>query len=306
MFYTFTIIIQEHNKQYNDVTEELNRLTIWQENKAFVDAHNAAADKHGFTLEVNKFSDLTNVEFTKTHNGYQMSDFPSSARMFSPNPRFQLPSSVDWREKGYVTEVKDQSQCGGCWAFSATGSLEGQHFNKTGKLVSLSEQNLIDCSSNWTNNGCKGGNVYKAFQYIKDNGGIDTEKSYPYEGKDEICRYSKNNIGANCTGYVTLRKEDENSLAVACASIGPISVSIDASKHSFQSYSSGVYYEPMCNPDVRDHAVLVVGYGTENGQDYWLVKNSWGNDWGEEGYIKMARNKKNNCGIASAAIYPTV
>ncbi len=296
-------ILQEHSKQYNNVKEELNRLTIWQENKAFVDAHNAAADKHGFTLVVNKFSDFTNVEFTKTHNGYLMSEFPSSARTFSPNPKFQLPSSVDWREKGYVTEVKNQGQCAGCWSFSATGSLEGQHFNKTGKLVSLSEQNLIDCSSK---DGCRGGNVYKAFQYIKENGGIDTEESYPYEGKDGICRYSKNNIGANCTGSVTLRKADENALAVACASIGPISVAIDASKDSFQSYHSGVYYEPTCSPDALDHAVLVVGYGTENDQDYWLVKNSWGSNWGEEGYIKMARNKENNCGIASEAIYPTV
>ena len=273
-----------------------------------MEAHNAAAEQHGFTLKLNKFSDLTNSEFVKTHNGYRMSEQASTHKaVFVPDPHFQVPSTVDWRDKGYVTEVKDQGGCGSCWAFSTTGALEGQHFRKTGKLVSLSEQNLIDCDSK--NDGCDGGDQELAFKYIRDNGGIDTEKSYPYEEKQgKKCRYSTNSTGTNCTGYIKVKQYNEDALVNATASVGPISVSIDASRNSFTQYSSGVYYEPMCSEDLDslDHAVLVVGYGTENGQDYWLVKNSWGTDWGENGYIKMARNRKNNCGIATEGVFPTV
>ena len=298
--------MQEHNKQYKDEVQELSRLKIWQENKAYVEAHNAAAEQHGFTLKLNKFSDLTNSEFVKTHNGYRMPKQASTPKaVFVPDPHFQVPSTVDWRDKGYVTGVKDQGDCGSCWAFSTTGALEGQNFKKTGKLVSLSEQNLIDCDTeNW---GCEGGDQAIAFKYIRDNGGIDTEKSYPYEEKQgKQCRYSTNSTGANCTGYIKLKRYDEVALANATASVGPISVSIDASHNSMMHYSSGVYYEPACSEESLDHAVLVVGYGTENGQDYWLVKNSWGTDWGENGYIKMARNRKNNCGIATEGVFPTV
>ena len=303
----FLICVQEHNKQYKDEFEELSRLKLWQENKAYVEAHNAAAKQHGFTLKLNKFSDLTNSEFVKTHNGNQMSKQTSTPKaVFVPDPHFQVPSTVDWRDKGYVTGVKDQGHCGSCWAFSTTGSLEGQMFRKTGKLVSLSEQNLIDCSAEWNNHGCSGGLAIKAFRYIRDNGGIDTEESYPYKGEDGTCQYSTANIGANCTGFVEVKKYDEDALVNATASVGPISVSIDASRNSFRHYSSGVYYEPACSEIILDHGVLVVGYGTENGQDYWLVKNSWGTDWGENGYIKMARNRKNNCGIATRPVFPTV
>ena len=270
-----------------------------------MEAHNAAAEQHGFTLKLNKFSDLTNSEFVKSHNGYRMPKQASTHKaVFVPDPHFQVPSTVDWRDKGYVTEVKDQGSCGGCWAFGTTGALEGQHFRKTRKLVSLSEQNLIDCDS--MNKGCEGGLPFLAFEYIKDNGGIDTEESYPYEGEDGTCRYSTASIGANCTGYVRVERFNEDALVNATASVGPISVGIDANHYSMMHYSSGVYYEPACSEINLDHAVLVVGYGTENGQDYWLVKNSWGTDWGENGYIKMARNRKNNCGIATFPTYPTV
>ena len=272
-----------------------------------MEAHNAAVEQHGFTLKLNKFSDLTNSEFVKTHNGNQMSKQTSTPKtVFVSDPHFQVPSTVDWRDKGYVTGVKNQGHCGSCWAFSTTGSLEGQMFRKTGKLVSLSEQNLIDCSVKWNNYGCIGGLAIRAFRYIRDNGGIDTEESYPYKGEDGTCQYSTSNIGANCTGFVEVKKYDEDALVNATASVGPISVSIDASHNSIVHYSSGVYYEPVCSEIILDHAVLVVGYGTENGQDYWLVKNSWGTDWGENGYIKMARNRKNNCGIATEGVFPTV
>ncbi|XP_044231460.1 procathepsin L-like [Thunnus albacares] len=217
-----------------------------------------------------------------------------------------LPDFVDWRDKGYVTEVKNQKNCGSCWAFSATGSLEGQIFNKTGKLVSLSEQQLVDCSRDYGNMGCSGGWMHDAFRYIKENGGLDTEDSYPYEAKDGKCRYDPAKIGANCTGYVNVKSNDEDALRDAVATIGPVSVAIDASQTSFQLYKSGVYDEPHCQSSALNHAVLAVGYGTENGLDYWLVKNSWGLEWGDKGYIKMSRNKQNQCGMGSYAIYPQV
>jgi len=144
-----------------------------------------------------------------------------------------------------------------------------------------------------------------AFQYIKDNGGIDTEASYPYEAVDGQCRFNDQDIGATDAGYAKIKSGDEDALMQAVATIGPIAVAIDASQRSFQTYSDGVYYDAGCTQKIN-HGVLVVGYGTEDGQDYWLVKNSWGISWGENGYVKMARNHNNHCAIATYASYPTV
>lgn len=146
-----------------------------------------------------------------------------------------------------------------------------------------------------------------AFKYIKDNGGIDTEKLYPYEGKDDTCRYNAKNSGATDKGFSDLPEGSEKNLKVALATVGPVSVAIDASQESFQFYSEGVYYDPKCDSENLDHGVLAVGYGTdEKGQDYYIVKNSWGSSWGDEGYLKMARNRNNHCGIATSASYPLV
>jgi len=249
-------------------------------------------------------------EFTSMMNGYKMSykiNSSNGSTYLSPLTDVVLPSSVDWRTKGYVTPVKNQGQCGSCWSFSSTGSLEGQHFRKTGNLISLSEQNLVDCSKSYGNNGCEGGLMDYAFQYVRDNKGIDTENSYPYEAQDDSCRYNKRNIGATDSGFVDIPQGSEAKLKEAVASVGPVSVAIDASHESFQFYSKGVYDETDCSSESLDHGVLVVGYGTTSeGLDYWLVKNSWGTTWGDEGYIKMSRNKDNQCGIASSASYPLV
>ncbi|KAL4720246.1 hypothetical protein ACJJTC_000436, partial [Scirpophaga incertulas] len=178
-----------------------------------------------------------------------------------------------------------------------TGALEGQHFRKSGFLVSLSEQNLIDCSAGYGNNGCNGGLMDNAFKYIRDNHGIDTEQSYPYEGIDDNCKYDPQNNGADDVGFVDVPSGDEEKLMQAVATVGPVSVAIDASQTSFQFYSTGVYYDENCSSSNLDHG---------KGGDYWLVKNSWGRSWGELGYIKMARNRDNHCGIASSASYPLV
>jgi len=285
---------------------------VFMENKHMIAKHNqkAMAGHKSYTLEMNHYGDLLHHEFVRIMNGYRqhMKAISENGSLFMAPANVVVPTSVDWREHNLVTPVKDQGQCGSCWSFSATGALEGQHSRKASKLVSLSEQNLVDCSKKFGNNGCNGGLMDFAFQYIKQNHGIDTEASYPYEAKEGKCRYKKQNSGATDTGFVDVPQGDEAKLKEAAATVGPISIAIDASQPSFQFYSKGVYDEPECSSTELDHGVLLVGYGTDadSGKDYWIVKNSWGTKWGENGYILMSRNKKNQCGVATAASYPLV
>ena len=292
---------------YSDEITELRRHAIWQANKKYVDEHNEhLADKLGFTLGLNEYSDLDSAEFAKQFLGALTHSKPKPAENTFVATRSDLPDSVDWRPKGYVTPVKNQGQCGSCWAFSATGSLEGQHFKAKGQLVSLSEQNLVDCSGAEGNEGCSGGWPQWAFEYIIKNHGIDTEASYPYVARNENCQFKSSSVGSLCSSYTDVLSENENALQQAIAEVGPISVCIDASHASFQMYSRGVYYEPACSETALDHCVLAVGYGTNEGTDMYIVKNSWGTNWGMEGYIYMSRNRGNNCGIATHASYPIV
>ncbi|CAF4028090.1 unnamed protein product [Rotaria sp. Silwood1] len=277
-----------------------------------IDQHNLKAGMgvYSYTLKMNQFGDMTNEEFNEKMNGFKIKNTDSSKfdrhRHMAPQ-NFGPTDYVDWRTKGYVTPVKDQGQCGSCWAFSATGALEGQHFRKTKSLISLSEQNLIDCSSMFGNMGCEGGLMDSAFQYIKVNKGIDTESSYPYEAHDGKCRFTRENVGAIDTGFVDTISHNETDLEVAIATIGPISVAVDASHSSFQFYSSGIYDEPDCSDTKLNHGMLAVGYNdTTQYHEYYIVKNSWGTSWGMQGYIWMRRNYYNQCGIATMASYPLV
>merc|ERR1712168_1610775 len=291
-------------------------MKIFTENKHKIASHNKGFSQghHTYKLRMNKYGDMLHHEFVSTMNGFRGNSTGGDkanrqykgVTFIEPLDDIAMPRTVDWRTKGAVTPVKDQGQCGSCWAFSTTGSLEGQHFRKTGKLLSLSEQNLVDCSASFGNNGCNGGLMDNAFKYIKANGGIDTEQSYPYEGVEEACHFKPRDVGATDKGFVDITPGSEHDLKKAVAAVGPVSVAIDASHESFQFYSHGVYDEPECDPEGLDHGVLVVGYGTEEEGDYWLVKNSWSDKWGLDGYIKMSRNKDNQCGIASCASYPLV
>jgi len=296
-----------HGKSY-DAAEEVTRRAIWAKNVLKVVKHNAEhqAGKHTYTLKMNVFGDMSHEEFLSKMVGLKQSKKQNSASTFMAPSNFKAPTSVDWRKQGYVTPVKDQGQCGSCWAFSAIASLEGQHFKKEGKLVSLSEQNLVDCSGKFGNQGCNGGLMDQAFDYIKANKGVDTEAAYPYKAVDQKCKFKAADVGATVTGYTDITSGDEDALAAAIASIGPISVAIDASHDSFQLYSSGIYNEPDCSSSELDHGVTAVGYDTSADGDFYIVKNSWAATWGMDGYIQMSRNKDNQCGIATAASYPLV
>jgi len=311
----FTLWKNTFKKAYKTVVEEEARLATWVENMEKIAKHNLMYDlkKKGYRLEMNHFGDMNVTEYKNAMNGYRrdlkkVKFTPRGALFMESMVNLTLPHHVDWRDHGYVTPVKNQGQCGSCWSFSTTGALEGQMKRKTGKLVSLSEQNLVDCSGPEGNQGCNGGLMDSAFDYVKINGGIDTEESYPYEGVDGQCRFSKANIGGEDVGYVDVPQGNEHALKQAVATQGPCAVAIDASHESFQFYSAGVYDEPECSSDELDHGVLVVGYGTDEATNkrYWLVKNSWGPNWGDEGYIKMSRGDDNQCGIASSASYPLV
>uniref|UniRef100_A0A914H024 Cathepsin L-like n=2 Tax=Globodera rostochiensis TaxID=31243 RepID=A0A914H024_GLORO len=305
---------QKHGrKSYADQDVENERMLTYLSAKQFIDKHNQAYIEGKVTFRVgeNHIADLPFSEYKKL-NGYRRllgDNLRRNASTFlAPMNIGDLPESVDWRDKGWVTEVKNQGMCGSCWAFSSTGALEAQHARQTGQLISLSEQNLIDCSKKYGNMGCNGGIMDNAFQYIKDNNGVDKELDYPYKAKTgKKCLFKRNDVGATDTGFFDIAEGDEERLKIAVATQGPVSVAIDAGHRSFQLYTHGVYFEKECSPENLDHGVLVVGYGTDAQQgDYWIVKNSWGAHWGEQGYIRMARNRKNNCGIASHASYPLV
>jgi cathepsin L len=289
--------MQQHQKSYHH-DEFLHRYRTFKANLDFINGHNKA--NKTFTVAMNKFGDLSVHEFSRIYLGTRATVVPKHVRSVH-NPK--LPAAWDWRKQGAVTPIKNQGQCGSCWSFSTTGSTEGCHMITSKKLVSLSEQNLMDCSTSQGNQGCDGGLMTQAMTYIISNGGIDTEASYPYTAQDGTCSYNAANSGATLKSFVNVNPGDENDLQVK-VSMGPTSVAIDASQNSFQFYSSGVYNEPACSTSQLDHGVLAIGWGVDSGTAFWLVKNSWGTDWGMNGYIEMSRNLNNQCGIATMATLP--
>jgi len=295
---TFVSWMREHNRAY-ETYEFFHRYNTFKENMDFV--HSWNSKNSGTVVGLNALADLTNAEYQKIYLGTHIQ---YDGVMVSEAPAIPLAATVDWRTSGAVTGIKDQGQCGSCWSFSSTGAIEGIYKLKTGKLVSLSEQNLMDCSTSYGNQGCNGGLMTSAFKYVQANKGVDTESYYPYTAKAGTCHFSTANIGATIAGYKTVTAGSESALLTAI-NTQPVSVAIDASHNSFQLYKSGTYYEPACSSSRLDHGVLAIGYGSDSTGDYFLVKNSWGTSWGIAGYIQMARGRNNNCGIATQAAYPT-
>ncbi|KAJ0984367.1 hypothetical protein J5N97_002723 [Dioscorea zingiberensis] len=295
----------KHGKSYNGLTEKDERYEIFKDNLRFIDEHNAG--DHTFRLGLTRFADLTNEEYRSTYLGTRPAG-SNRLRKVSDRYRFnrgeELPDSIDWREKGAVVAVKDQGSCGSCWAFSTIAAVEGINQIVTGDLISLSEQELVDCDTSY-NMGCNGGLMDYAFEFIIANGGIDTEEDYPYKSRDGRCDQNRKNARVvSIDGYEDVPVDDELALKKAVAN-QPVSVAIEAGGRFFQLYESGIF-TGSCGTAL-DHGVTAVGYGTENGKDYWIIKNSWGDYWGEEGYIRMERNIKlssGKCGIAIEPSYP--
>ncbi|XP_029640587.1 cathepsin L1 [Octopus sinensis] len=299
---TWELYKSTFRKEYRNAETENFRRAMWEENANFINKHNLEADMgiHTYWMGMNEYADLSNREFQEMMTGFLPQNRSIETSFISDNLEY-LPRTMDWRQHGYVTRVKNQGSCGSCWAFSATGSLEGQVFKKYGRLISLSEQELVDCSSSFGTKGCRGGFMNNAFRYI-ERYGIESERSYPYHAKKQVCKYDRRKVVTFVSSYINVNKR-ERALQVAVAGVGPISAAIDTHSNAFRFYKHGIYKRNDCNHQAN-HAILVVGYGTENGQDYWLVKNSWGQRWGDHGYIKMARNYNNMCSIATLASYP--
>jgi C1A family cysteine protease len=292
----FVAYVKEFNKVYT-ADELFVRFQNFRDNKQMIDAHNAKG--LSWEMGVNQFTDLTQKEFADLYLGYlpRNNDYARSRNMHVAPVGQVMGDSLDWRTKGAVTPVKDQAQCGSCWAFSTTGSVEGANQIKSGQLQSVSEQQLVDCAGSAGNQGCNGGLMDDAFEYIIKNGGIGSEASYPYTARDGKCKQVPS--VATVSKYTDVKKNDEAGL-MSAVNIEPVSVAVDA--ESWSSYRKGIMSGP-CGKSL-DHGVLAIGYGTDGSQDYWLVKNSWGTSWGESGFIRLIRNK-NECGIAEAASYPT-
>ncbi|KAJ3647178.1 hypothetical protein Zmor_024711 [Zophobas morio] len=304
-----------YNKSYRSPEEETFRREVFIENRHKIARFNQeyGRGQWSFVQQLNNFADMLNHEFHRALNGFNITLRSRAAiptpTTFIPSANVIFPDYVDWREAGAVTRVKNQGLCASCWAFSAAGALEGHTFRKTGRLPELSPQNLMDCSKSFGTDSCQGGLMDPAFEYVRTNPGIDIESAYPYEARDGPCRFLPEAVGAQCTGYVDIAPGDEKGLEAAVATIGPVSAAMDAGRETFQFYSDGIYYDPQCgnSEEAVNHAVLVVGYGTEpSGQKYWLIKNSYGPQWGVGGYLKLAKEANNHCGIATIASYPLV
>jgi len=301
--------MQKFNLDFDHGKEFIQRLEIFIKEVETIEKHNADPKKT-FTMGLNQFSHLTYNEWKDAVRigATRPPNLRRHGNTVHGEPQTAVPDSVDWSTKGAVTPVKNQGQCGSCWSFSTTGSLEGAYFLKYGNLVSFSEQELVSCDS--TDNGCNGGWMDDAFSWIETNGGLQTESDYPYTSGTTMQTGSCTSGGTGNSvsnsapsGYTDVQAGSVSALQSAVAQ-QPVSVAIQADQNSFKSYSGGVL-TGVCGTQL-DHGVLAVGSGTLDGVDYWKVKNSWGPTWGDAGYVLIERDSSDKCGILLSASYPTM
>mmetsp|Transcript_45727 Transcript_45727/g.83757 ORF Transcript_45727/g.83757 Transcript_45727/m.83757 type:complete len:364 (+) Transcript_45727:70-1161(+) len=322
---TFTAYKKQHGKVYLDETEESLRMKNFAESLEMVKAHNE--QDHSWKMGINQFSDMSDEEFKAKVLMKPQECSATAGNVYASAPRTgsaDLPAHVDWREKGVVSEVKNQGHCGSCWTFSTVGALEAHMALKydNWRAPRLSEQQLIECAGGWGNNhGCEGGLPSNAFEYVKGVGGLSTEFSYPYVGKDGPCKMAAPAAATEGGGFmptsagigvvapggsVNITQGDEMALKYYVATRGPVSIAYQVAS-DFRHYAGGVYSSTVCKNTEKDvnHAVLVVGYGTDtaSGKDYWTIKNSWDYSFGVEGFFKMEAFK-NMCGIANCMAFP--
>ncbi|KAK2587440.1 hypothetical protein KPH14_003150 [Odynerus spinipes] len=296
----------QFNKTYSGNLENARRIA-WEQNLVKIYEHNlmAAAGHHGYMLRDNHIADLNTQQYVRE----MVKLIPSRRRRVSEDEMVSLayhdprlvPSRLDWREMGFVTAPVNQMNCGSCYAHSIAGSIEGQIFKQTGMLIPLSEQQLVDCSTITGNIGCGGGSLRNTLRYLERSRGLMPQSLYPYIGKQGQCKFARDRSIVNITSWAVLPARDEKALQAAVATVGPIAASINASPKTFQLYHKGVYDDVSCSSDTVNHAVLIVGYTPNE----WILKNWWGENWGENGYMRLARHK-NRCGIANYAAYARV
>ncbi|TPP61006.1 Secreted cathepsin L 2 [Fasciola gigantica] len=274
-----------HNKQYTNNEEHNRRRDLWIRNLITVMQQ---------PLEMHDFGFVTLLRYHVPQYQIEEVSRPKYEHSFC---HALLPSNTH-------THTHTQGDCGSCWAFSTTGALEGQYSKKYGKQLEFSEQQLVDCSGSYGNHGCHGGSMELAFRYLKKYG-LEEEHAYPYQAREQSCQFDEGKAVVSVKSYSTVHSGNERTLRQMVANHGPVSVAVDADE-GFQNYRSGIYESRGCSSRQLNHGMLVVGYGLEGSSAYWIIKNSWGSRWGEEGYIRLARDRDNMCGVASSASVPEI
>uniref|UniRef100_A0A2A4J9U5 Uncharacterized protein n=1 Tax=Heliothis virescens TaxID=7102 RepID=A0A2A4J9U5_HELVI len=297
--YHFENFIREHGKEYASDEEKAERFEIFKENLRRANELNQQSEHTEFGIT--QFSDLTHDEFIQFATGLpaNITEMANSCRMVTDEqvPNVQAPESHDWRDYNIVSRVKNQGQCGSCYTFSSTGNIESHYAKKYQKMVDLSEQQILDCDSG--SGGCQGGFMTSAFSSIIQMGGIETESSYPYVARRQYCQFTPQRVVVQLSGCYQFNLRSQEKLKQLLYAIGPISIGVKAA--NFNAYRGGVMRDNVCNYKKVNHAILLVGYGVENGVPYWLAKNSWAESFGEGGYIKFERGEgKDSCGVMNS------